>query len=451
MERFFKLKENNTTVRTEVIAGITTFMTMAYILAVNPSMLAAAGIDPTAALIATCLASFVGTMCMALMANYPFALAPGMGLNAYFAYTVCIGWGYDWRVALAAVAIEGVIFIVLSLTNVREAIFNAIPSTLKKGVSAGIGLFIAFIGLQGAHIVVNNDSTLVSYVNFRTSFHTEGICAILALIGLFITIILYTKGLKASILIGIVATWVLGMLAQATGLYQVTPDAGFYSLYPSFGITDFSKFGETFGQVLKADFSGVSIANFIVILFAFLFVDMFDTIGTLVGVATKAKMLDENEKLPRIKFALLADAIATLIGAVFGTSTTTTYVESSAGVGAGARTGLASVVTGLLFLLAIFFAPVFTAIPGFATAPALIFVGFLMVTAIVDIKFDDLTEAVPAYLCLIAMPLMYSISEGIAIGVISYVVINLFCGKSKKITPLMYVLTILFVAKYIFL
>lgn len=451
MERFFKLKENNTTVRTEVIAGITTFMTMAYILAVNPSMLAAAGIDPTAALIATCLASFVGTMCMALMANYPFALAPGMGLNAYFAYTVCIGWGYDWRVALAAVAIEGVIFIVLSLTNVREAIFNAIPSTLKKGVSAGIGLFIAFIGLQGAHIVVNNDSTLVSYVNFRTSFHTEGICAILALIGLFITIILYTKGLKASILIGIVATWVLGMLAQAIGLYQVTPDAGFYSLYPSFGITDFSKFGETFGQVLKADFSGVSIANFIVILFAFLFVDMFDTIGTLVGVATKAKMLDENEKLPRIKFALLADAIATLIGAVFGTSTTTTYVESSAGVGAGARTGLASVVTGLLFLLAIFFAPIFTAIPGFATAPALIFVGFLMVTAIVDIKFDDLTEAVPAYLCLIAMPLMYSISEGIAIGVISYVIINLFCGKSKKITPLMYVLTILFVAKYIFL
>ena len=451
MERFFKLKENNTTVRTEVLAGITTFMTMAYILAVNPSMLAAAGIDPTAGLIATCLASFVGTMCMALMANYPFALAPGMGLNAYFAYTVCIGMGYDWRVALAAVAAEGVIFIILSLTNVREAIFNAIPSTLKKGVSAGIGLFIAFIGLQGAKIVVNNDSTLVSYVNFRANFHTEGICAILALIGLFITIILYAKGIKASILIGIVATWVLGMLAQATGLYVVTPDDGFYSLYPSFGITDFSKFGETFGQVFKADFSGVSIANFIVVLFAFLFVDMFDTIGTLVGVATKAKMLDENEKLPRIKPALLADAIATLVGAIFGTSTTTTYVESSAGVGAGAKTGLASVVTGLLFLLAIFFAPVFTAIPGFATAPALIFVGFLMVTAVADIKFDDLTEAVPAYLCLIAMPLMYSISEGIAIGVISYVIINLCCGKAKKITPLMYILTILFIAKYIFL
>lgn len=451
MEHFFKLKENNTTVRTEVIAGITTFMTMAYILAVNPTMLSAAGIDPTAALIATCLASFVGTMCMALMANYPFALAPGMGLNAYFAYTVCLGMGYDWRVALAAVAVEGVIFIILSLTNVREAIFNAIPHTLKKGVSAGIGLFIAFIRLQGAHLVVNNDSTLVSYVNFRANFHTEGICAILALIGLFITIILYIKGLKASILIGILATWILGMLAQAVGLYRVTPDAGFYSLYPTLGITDFSKFGETFGQVFKADFSGVSITNFVVILFAFLFVDMFDTIGTLVGVATKANMLDENEKLPRIKPALLADAIATFIGAIFGTSTTTTYVESSAGVGAGARTGLASVVTGFLFLLAIFFAPVFTAIPGFATAPALIFVGFLMVMTVTDIKFDDLTEAVPAYLCFLAMPLMYSISEGIAIGVISYVILNVFCGKAKKITPLMYILSVLFIVKYIFL
>ncbi len=451
MEKFFKLKANGTNVKTEVIAGITTFMTMAYILAVNPNMLSASGMDPTAVLIATCLASFVGTMCMALMANYPFALAPGMGLNAYFAYTVCIGMGYDWRIALAAVAVEGIIFIVLSLTNVREAIFNAIPSTLKKGVSAGIGLFIAFIGLQGAHLVVNNDSTLVSYVNFRGNFHTEGICAILALIGLFITVILYVKGIKASILIGIIATWVLGMICQAIGLYQVTPDAGFYSLYPSLAITDFSKFGETFGQVFKADFSGVSITNFIVVIFAFLFVDMFDTIGTLVGVATKAKMLDENEKLPRIKPALLADAIATLVGAIFGTSTTTTYVESSAGVGAGARTGLASVVTGFMFLLAIFFAPVFTAIPGFATAPALIFVGFLMVMAVAEIKFDDVTESLPAYLCFLAMPLMYSISEGIAIGVISYTIINVCCGKAKKVTPLMYILTVLFIAKYVFL
>ena len=451
MEKFFKLKENGTNVKTEVIAGITTFMTMAYILAVNPNMLSASGMDPTAVLIATCLASFVGTMCMALMANYPFALAPGMGLNAYFAYTVCIGMGYDWRVALAAVAVEGIVFIVLSLTNVREAIFNAIPSTLKKGVSAGIGLFIAFIGLQGAHLVVNNDSTLLSYVNFRGNFNTEGICAILALIGLIITVILYVKGVKASILIGIIATWVLGMICQAVGLYKVTPDAGFYSLYPSLGFTDFSKFGETFGQVFKADFSNVSITNFIVVIFAFLFVDMFDTIGTLVGVATKAKMLDENEKLPRIRPALLADAIATLVGAIFGTSTTTTFVESSAGVGVGARTGLASVVTGFMFLLAIFFAPVFTAIPGFATAPALIFVGFLMVMAVTEIKFEDVTDAIPAYLCFLCMPLMYSISEGIAIGVISYTIINVCCGKAKKVTPLMYILTVLFIAKYVFL
>ena len=451
LEKLFHLDDNNTTVRTEVIAGITTFMTMAYILAVNPNMLAAAGMDATAVLIATCLASFLGTICMALMANYPFALAPGMGLNAYFAYTVCGNMGYDWRVALAAVAVEGVIFIVLSLTNVREAIFNAIPGTLKKGVSAGIGLFIAFIGLQNGHLVVNNDSTLISYVDFAGNFHTEGICAILALIGLFIITILYFKGIKGAILIGIVTTWVLGMLAQACGLYEVNAESGFYSLYPSLQLTDFTKIGETFGQVFQADFSGVSITNFIVVLFAFLFVDMFDTIGTLVGVATKADMLDENEKLPRIKQALLADAVATTAGAVFGTSTTTTFVESSAGVGAGAKTGLASVVTGFLFLAAIFFAPVFTAIPGFATAPDLIFVGFLMIGAVMHIDFDDLTEAVPAYLCLLTMPLMYSISEGIAMGVISYVVINLCCGKSRKITPLMYVLAVLFVCKYAFL
>ena len=451
LNRLFKLKENNTNVKTEVIAGLTTFMAMAYILAVNPNILSGTGMNRDAVLLATAIASFIGCMAMALLANYPFALAPGMGLNAYMAGTVCANMGYSWKVALLAVFVEGLIFIVLSLTNVREAIFNAIPSSLKKGVSAGIGLFIAFIGLQGAKIVVDDDSTLLTYVNFRANFHTEGICAILALIGLFIIIVLHIKGVKAAILIGIIATWVLGMLAQAIGLYQVTPDAGFYSLYPSFGITDFSKFGETFGQVFKADFSGVSITNFIVVLFAFLFVDIFDTIGTLVGVATKADMLDKDGKLPRIKPALLADAIATLVGAIFGTSTTTTFVESSAGVGAGARTGLSSVVTGLLFLLAIFFAPIFTAVPGFATAPALIFVGFLMVTAIVDVDFNDLSEAIPAYLCLLSMPLMYSISEGISIGVISYVIINVCCGKAKKITPLMYILTLLFIAKYVFL
>lgn len=451
MEKFFKLKENNTNVKTEVLAGITTFMTMAYILAVNPNLLSASGMDATAVLIATCLASCIGTILMAVLANYPFALAPGMGLNAYFAYTVCINMGYDWRVALLAVFIEGLIFILLTLTNVREAIFNAIPSNLKKGVSAGIGLFIAFIGLQGGHIVVANSSTLLSYVNFRGNFHTEGICAILALIGLFITAVLYIKKVGGAILIGIIATWVLGMLCQLMGLYVVDVENGFYSLYPSFGITDFTAIGETFGQCFHADFSNVSILNFIVVIFAFLFVDMFDTIGTLIGVATKADMLDEEEKLPNIKQALLADAVATSVGAVLGTSTTTTFVESSAGVGAGARTGLSSVVTGLLFLVAIFFAPIFTAIPGFATAPALIFVGFLMVSTVTNIDFQDLTEAVPAYLCFLAMPLMYSISEGIAIGVISYVVIKVFAGKAKEVKPLMYVLAVLFVCKYIFL
>lgn len=451
IENFFKLKENNTTVKTEVVAGITTFMTMAYILAVNPSMLEAAGMDKTAVLIATCLASFIGTLAMALLANYPFALAPGMGLNAYFAFTVCGVMGYSWQVALMAVFIEGLIFIVLSLTRVREAIFDAIPSSLKKGVGAGIGLFIAFIGLQGAHLVVDNSSTLVTYVNFTENWHTSGICAVLALIGLFITAILYIKGIKGSILIGILATWVLGMLAQATGIYVVDIEGGFYSLYPTFAFTDFTAIGKTFGQCFAADFDGINIFNFIVVLLSFLFVDMFDTIGTLIGVSSKAGMLDENEKLPRIRPALLADAIATSVGAVLGTSTTTTYVESSAGVGEGARTGLASVVTGLLFLLAIFFAPIFTAIPGFATAPALIFVGFLMVSSILKVDFEDVAEAIPAYLCLVAMPLMYSISEGIAIGVISYVVINVICGKAKKITPLMYVLAVLFVCKYIFL
>ena len=443
LEKFFKLKENHTDVKTEVLAGITTFMTMAYILAVNPTMLADAGMDKTAVLIATCLAAFVGTLVMALLANYPFALAPGMGLNAYFAYTVCSDMGYSWQVALMAVFIEGIIFIVLSLTNVREAIFNAIPATLKKGVSAGIGLFIAFIGLQGAHIVVSNESTLLSGVKFAENWNTEGICAVLALIGLMVTAILYIKKVKASILIGILVTWILGMLCQVTGIYHVDVKTGYYSLYPTLEMTDFSAITKTFGQCFNADFHNVGIFNFIVVLFSFLFVDMFDTLGTLIGVSDKAGMLDKDGKLPRVKQALLADAIAT--------STTTTFVESSAGVGAGARTGLSSVVTAFLFLISILFAPIFKAIPGFATAPALIFVGFLMISAIVKIDFEDLTEAIPAYLCLIAMPLMYSIAEGIAIGVISYVVINLICGKAKKITPLMYILAVLFVCKYIFL
>ena len=451
LEKLFKLKTHDTTVKTEVIAGLTTFMTMAYILAVNPSMLNAAGMDTNAALIATALAAFIGTLAMAFLANYPFALASGMGLNAYFAYTVCGSMGYSWQVALLAVFAEGIVFIALSLTNVREAIFNAIPLTLKHGVSAGIGLFIAFVGLQGAHLVVNSNSTLTTTVDFAGNFHTEGICAVLAIVGLFITIILYIKGFKGAILIGIIATWILGMIMQAVGVYRVDVEGGFYSLFPNLAFVDLTDLGKTFGQCFRADLSGVSVINFIVVLLSFLFVDIFDTLGTLVGVATKADMLDSDGKLPRIKQALLADAIATSAGAIIGTSTTTTYVESSAGVAAGGRTGLSSVVTGLLFLVSIFFAPIFTAIPGFATAPALIFVGFLMVSSVIKIDFSDLTEAVPAYLCMLAMPLMYSIAEGIAMGVVSYVVINLLCGKAKKITPLMYVLAVLFICKYIFL
>lgn len=451
LEKWFKLKENNTNIKTEVVAGVTTFMTMAYILAVNPSILSASGMDSQAILMATALASFIGTIAMALLANYPFALAPGLGLNAYFAYTVCGAMGYSWQIALLAVFVEGLIFIVLSVTNVREAIFNAIPIQLKKGVSVGIGLFVAFIGFQNAGLVVNSDSTLVTVVDFTNNFNTTGICAILAVIGTFIIAILHIKGIKGSILIGIFATWILGILCQLTGLYTVSPEAGFYSLIPSWSSFSLGAIGLTFGKCFTADFSSVRIIDFVVIVFAFLFVDIFDTLGTLIGCANKANMLDREGKLPRIKQALLADAVATSAGAVLGTSTTTTFVESSAGVAEGGRTGLASVVTGLLFLVSVFLAPIFTTIPGFATAPALLFVGFLMITAVTQIDFDDMTEAIPAYLCLMAMPLMYSISEGIAVGVISYVVINMVCGKAKKITPLMYVLAVLFVCKYIFL
>ena len=451
LEKMFKLKENNTTVKTEVIGGITTFMTMAYILAVNPQILSASGMDSQAILMATAIASFIGTMIMALIANYPFALAPGLGLNAYFAYTVVLGMGYTWQFALLAVFVEGIIFIVLSLTNVREAIFNAIPLQLKKGVSVGIGLFVAFIGLQNAKLVVNSDSTLVTVVTFRDNFNTVGITALLALIGLVIIAVLSEKKVKGAILIGIIATWVLGMVCQLTGLYVVDPAAGFYSLFPSWSGFDLGAIGQTFGQCFNVDFSSVRITDFIIVIFAFLFVDMFDTLGTVIGVANKANMLDKDGKLPRIREVLLADAVATSAGAVLGTSTTTTFVESSAGVAEGARTGLASVVTGFLFLLSIFLAPVFCSIPSFATAPALIYVGFLMITAVVEIRFDDITESVPAYLCLLTMPLTYSISEGIAMGVISYVVINVLAGKAKKVKPLMYILAVLFVLKYFFL
>ena len=453
LEKFFKLKENNTTVKTEIAAGVTTFMTMAYILAVNPSILSEAGMNANAVLIATCLASFIGTLCMAFMANMPFALSAGMGLNAYLAYTVVLGQGVSWQVALFAVFIEGLIFIVLSLTNVREAIFNAIPLTLKKGVSVGIGLFIAFIGLQNAGLAVDS-ATLVTITSFTDNFSTHGICALLAVIGLLITAVLYIKNVRGAILIGIVVTWGLGMICQVAGIYVPDPSVGAYSLFPA-GImsADFSAIGETFGQCFKIDFTGVGIFNFVVIIFSFLFVDLFDTLGTLIGVATKADMLDEEGRLPNVKPALMADAVATSAGAVLGTSTVTTFVESSAGVAAGGRTGLTALTTGVLFLLATLFSPLFTSIPSFATAPALIFVGFLMFESVVEIKFDskNLTEAIPAYLCILAMPLFYSISEGICLGVISYVVLQTATGKAKKVTPLMYVLAVLFVLKYIFL
>ncbi|MDW2795984.1 NCS2 family permease [Clostridium boliviensis] len=453
MERIFHLSEHHTDLKTEIIAGITTFMTMAYILAVNPSVLGAAGMDSGAVFTATALASLVATLLMAGLANYPFVLAPGMGLNAYFAYTVVLNMGYSWEMALAAVFVEGIIFILLSLTNVREAIFNAIPMNLKHAVSAGIGLFIAFIGLQNAKVVVDG-ATLVTMYSFKTSltdgtFNSVGITVLLAIIGILITAVLVVKNVKGNILWGILATWVLGMICQAVGLYQPNPELGMFSVFP-----DFSKgFGipSMAPTFLKLDFSRILSVDFLVVMFAFLFVDMFDTLGTLIGVASKADMLDKDGKLPQIKGALMADAVGTSLGALFGTSTTTTFVESAAGVAEGGRTGLTAVVAAILFGLSLFLSPIFLAIPSFATAPALIVVGFLMMTSITKIDFNDFTEALPCYIAIIAMPFMYSISEGIAMGVISYVFINVVTGsaKKKKISILMYVLAVLFVLKYI--
>ncbi|MCI5869830.1 MAG: NCS2 family permease [Dorea sp.] len=459
LEKFFKLSENGTDVKTEVLAGITTFMTMAYILAVNPSILSAAGMDQGAVFTATALASLIGTLLMALFANYPFALAPGMGLNAYFAYTVVLGMGYKWEVALTAVFVEGIIFIVLSLTNVREAIFNAIPMNLKAAVSVGIGLFIAFIGLQNANIVVGG-ATLVELFTLdgynaangvEASFNNVGITVLLAIVGVLIIGILVIKNVKGNILWGILITWLLGILCQFAGIYVPNPELGFYSLLPDFsnGLA-IPSIAPVFAKI---DFKGIFSVDFIVVIFAFLFVDMFDTIGTLIGVSSKADMLDENGKLPHIKGALLADAVATTVGAVLGTTTTTTFVESASGVTEGGRTGLTAVTTAILFGLALFLSPIFLAIPSFATAPALIVVGFYMLTNVTNIDFSDISEALPCYICILAMPFFYSISEGIAMGVISYVALNLITGKAKekKISVLMYVLAILFILKYIFL
>ena len=456
LDKIFHLKENHTDVKTEVMAGITTFMTMAYILAVNPNILSASGMDRGSVFTATALSAFIATCLMALLSNYPFVLAPGMGLNAYFTYTVVLGMGYTWQQALAAVFAEGIIFILLSLTNVREAIFNSIPMNLKHAVSVGIGLFIAFIGLQNAKIVVGNDSTLVSIFSFKSSvaegtFSSQGITVLLALIGILVTAVLLAKDVKGSILWGILITWVLGIICQLTHLYVPNADIGYYSLLPDFsnGIS-VPSMAPTF---MKMDFSIVLSLDFVVIMFAFLFVDMFDTLGTLIGVASKADMLDKDGKLPKIKGALLSDAVGTTVGAVCGTSTVTTFVESASGVAEGGRTGLTSIVAGILFALSLLLSPIFLAIPSFATAPALIVVGYLMLTSVTKIDFNDMTEAIPCFIAIIAMPFMYSISEGISMGVISYVVINLITGKAKekKISVLMYVLAILFVLKYIFI
>ncbi len=455
LEKWFHLKENHTDAKTEVIAGITTFMTMAYILAVNPNVLGASGMDSGAVFTATALAAMVGTLMMALFANYPFVLAPGMGLNAYFAYTVVLQMGYSWEMALAAVFVEGVVFIVLSVTNVREAIFNSIPMNLKYAVSVGIGLFIAFIGFQNAKIVVDS-ATLVSLYSFKGAvaagtFSSEGITVVLAMIGILITGILVVKNVRGNILWGILITWALGMICQLTGLYQPNPELGFYSMFPDFSAGfGIKSMAPTF---MKLDFSKIASLDFLVVVFAFLFVDLFDTLGTLIGVASKADMLDKDGKLPHIRGALLSDAIATSVGAVFGTSTTTTFVESASGVAEGGRTGLTAIVAAILFGLSLFLSPIFLAIPSFATAPALVVVGFMMMTTVTKIDFSDYTEAIPAYICIIAMPFMYSISEGIAMGVISYVIMNVLTGNAKKkgISILMYVLAVAFILKYILL
>lgn len=458
LDRLFKLQENGTTVKIEFLAGITTFMTMAYILAVNPIILSAAGMDKGAVLTATALASCLGTICMAVFANYPFALAPGMGLNAFFAYTVVLQMGYSWETALSAVFVEGIIFIILSLTNIREALFNAIPMTLKKAVSAGIGLFIALIGLFNAQVIVANPATKISLFSFKASltsgtFHTVGITVVLSLLGVLFTAILMERKVRGNILWGILFTWILGIICELTGLYVPDPaQHNMFSVIPDFsaGLAAFTPasmepiFGKiAFEQMLSLDF--------FVVMFAFLFVDIFDTLGTLIGVSSKAGMLDKDGKLPHIKGALMADAVATTAGAVLGTSTVTTFVESATGVSKGGKTGLTAMFVAFFFLVSLFLSPLFLAIPAFATAPALIIVGFLMLGAITGIEFDDLTESIPAYLTIIAMPFCYSVSEGICFGVISYVLVNLLTGNHKKISVLMYILAVLFIGKYIFI
>lgn len=447
LEKIFKLKENNTDVKTELIAGLTTFVTMAYILAVNPAMLSEGGMDSSAVFVATALSAFFATILMSLTANLPFALAPGLGLNAYIAYEVCGTMGIPWQVGLLCVFIEAIIFLILTLTNVTTFLFNAIPKDLVKGLTVGIGLFIAFIGFQKGNVVVASEDTLVKIVDFNGEFHTAGISAVLCLIGIIVIGILYVRKVKGSILIGVAVSWVLGMIAQATGLYQV--GEGYSSVIPSqFIFSDFDSFADSFAACFSADLSGVKIVDIIAIVFSLLFVDLFNVMGSLLGCTAGTNMVDEKGNVRNMKRALAADSIGNAFGAVCGTSTLTIYVESSAGINEGARTGLSTCVTGFMFLLSLIIGPIFIAIPGFAVAPALIFVGFLMAMNVVDINFKNPAESIPAYLCFICMPILYSISDGIGVGIMSYVVINMIAGNAKKIKPLMYILAIVFVLKF---
>ena len=445
IERFFKLKEHDTSISTELLAGLTTFMTMAYILVVNPNILSVAGMDWGAVFTATAVSIVISTLMMAFWAKYPFAVAPGMGLNAFFAYTVGMIWG--WQVALIAVFVEGIIFILLSFLKIREAIFDAIPKNLKHGVTAGIGLFIAFVGLVNGGLVTMNIPDVPVTIG-----DLGNITVLLMLTGLIITMALMALKFKGAILWGMLGTWMIGVICQLTGLYVVNPEAGMFSLIPA-GVFAPPPSIAGYNIVSAVDYvrSGFNIGvfDFIVVVFAFLFVDVFGTVGSVIGISERAGFLDKNGKLPRVKQVLLSDAIGTVVGAGLGTSTTTTYIESASGVAVGGRTGLTALTTAALFGAALFFAPVFAAIPAFATAPALVIVGFLMVASIAEIDFSDPTESIPAFLAIIMMPLTYNIVEGIIFGVLSYVILKLVTGKRKSISPVMAIVSVLFVIKLV--
>ena len=442
MEKFFKLKEKGTTVRTEIIAGITTFLAMAYILAVNPGMLGIIpdGPGPAAIFMATALSAAIATICMAFFANYPVALASGMGLNAFFTYTVCLTMGYSYKVALTAILIEGIIFMILSLFKFREALVNKIPKNLKLGITAGIGLFITIIALINAGVVVNNDSTLVGLGNLGSPQ------VVLAVVGLLIIGILHHYKVTGDILIGILATWVLGIIAELVGWYVVDIEAGVYSLIPSLSWESI-KANFAAPALFQFDFKFVAenIMSFAVVMFTFLYTDIFDTVGTLIGVASKGNLLDEDGSLPNASGALMADAVGTVAGACLGTSTVTSYVESSAGVAAGGKTGLTALTTGIMFLIAIPFAPIFLAIPGFATAPAMLFVGLLMLSAVTQMDFDtDMADAIGGFLAVVMMPFAYSIATGIMFAIISWAFLKICTGKIKDISPVMWISVVLF-------